>query len=46
MAQPTPSQTVGPFFHLGLKQLNRTSLVGPGVAGEQITLQGRVLDGD
>lgn len=46
MAQPTPSQTVGPFFHLGLEQLNRNVLVGPGVAGRPITVQGRVLDGD
>jgi protocatechuate 3,4-dioxygenase alpha subunit len=46
MAEPTPSQTVGPFFHLGLQQLNRNALATPNVAGERITLQGRVLDGD
>lgn len=45
MAEPTPSQTVGPFFHLGLEQLNRNNLVGPHVVGERLTLQGRVLDG-
>lgn len=44
--QGTASQTVGPFFHLGLTYLKRDNLVAPGVAGEQVTLRGRVLDGD
>lgn len=46
MGGPTGSQTVGPFFHLGLERLNRNNLAAPSVAGERITIQGRVLDGD
>jgi protocatechuate 3,4-dioxygenase, alpha subunit len=42
----TTSQTVGPFFHLGYAPLYRTELAGPGVSGERVTIQGRVLDGD
>jgi protocatechuate 3,4-dioxygenase, alpha subunit len=44
---PTPSQTVGPFFHLGLtgsRCLGR--IAGPGVDGERMSLTCRVLDGD
>ena len=41
----TPSQTVGPFFSIGLAPLNRTNLA-EGSASEQITIRGRVLDGD
>jgi len=43
---PTPSQTVGPFFHLGMDQLLNNNLAITGVAGERITVRGRVLDGD
>jgi protocatechuate 3,4-dioxygenase, alpha subunit len=42
----TTSQTVGPFFHLGCAPRYRTELAGPGVSGERVTIQGRVLDGD
>jgi protocatechuate 3,4-dioxygenase alpha subunit len=42
----TTSQTVGPFFALGLAWLNRSQLAGSGVSGERVTLAGRVLDGD
>jgi protocatechuate 3,4-dioxygenase, alpha subunit len=42
----TPSQTVGPFFHLGLDKLQNDNLVAAGVTGERITVRGRVLDGD
>lgn len=41
----TPSQTVGPFFSIGLKHMNRSSLC-EGTAGEPLTIQGTVLDGD
>jgi protocatechuate 3,4-dioxygenase alpha subunit len=41
----TPSQTVGPFFSIGLKHLNQADLA-EGIAGERITIQGSVLDGD
>jgi protocatechuate 3,4-dioxygenase, alpha subunit len=44
--QATTSQTVGPYLHIGLTWLNRDNLVGPGVTGEQVTIQGRMLDGD
>jgi protocatechuate 3,4-dioxygenase, alpha subunit len=42
----TASQTVGPYFHLGMTQLKRDNLVGPDVAGEKLTVRGRVFDGD
>jgi len=42
----TTSQTVGPFFKIGLEWLNRDNLVGEGVSGERVTIQGRVFDGD
>ncbi len=42
----TPSQTVGPFFHIGLSPLNTTELANSGVSGERVIVQGRVLDGD
>ena len=41
----TPSQTVGPFFSIGLARLNRTDLT-EGNVGERVAIQGRVLDGD
>jgi protocatechuate 3,4-dioxygenase, alpha subunit len=43
----TPSQTVGPFFHLGLTGSRWAGrIAGPGVDGERIWLTCRVLDGD
>jgi protocatechuate 3,4-dioxygenase alpha subunit len=44
--QATTSQTVGPFFKIGLQWLNRENLVEEGVSGERVTIQGRVVDGD
>jgi len=44
--QPTSSQTVGPYFSIGLNALNCDELAGPAVAGQRITIQGRILDGD
>jgi protocatechuate 3,4-dioxygenase alpha subunit len=41
----TPSQTVGPFFSIGLGWLNRADLA-EGKTGERVAIQGRVLDGD
>jgi protocatechuate 3,4-dioxygenase alpha subunit len=43
---PTPSQTVGPFFHLALDRPGWNDLTRDGPAGERITVTGRVLDGD
>ncbi len=42
----TTSQTVGPYLHIGLTWLIREDLVGAGVTGDPVTIQGRVLDGD
>ncbi len=42
----TPSQTVGPYLHIGLDWLNTTVLATKDVAGEHIVLQGRLLDAD
>jgi protocatechuate 3,4-dioxygenase alpha subunit len=44
--QATSSQTVGPYFRIGLRWLNKDNLVGEGVSGERVTIQGRVFDGD
>jgi protocatechuate 3,4-dioxygenase, alpha subunit len=44
--QATSSQTVGPFFIIGCAWLNRAEIAGPGIAGERVTIEGRVLDGD
>lgn len=43
---PTPSQTVGPFFHLGLDRPEWGDLTRDNPAGERIAIEGRVLDGD
>lgn len=43
---PTPSQTVGPFFHLALDRPDWGDLTREGAAGERIVVTGRVLDGD
>ena len=41
----TPSQTVGPYFSIGLSRRVENELVPPGTEGV-FTLSGRVLDGD
>jgi len=43
---PTPSQTVGPFLHIGLAWLTTTDLATDASAGERIVVAGSVLDGD
>src|SRR5262249_18409178 len=43
-APATASQTVGPFFRIGMEPLYATDLA-PGAAGK-VTISGRVLDGD
>jgi protocatechuate 3,4-dioxygenase alpha subunit len=43
---PTPSQTVGPYFALGLDALNNNQLSGPGIAGAAIVISGRMFDGN
>jgi protocatechuate 3,4-dioxygenase, alpha subunit len=44
--QATASQTVGPYFRIGLCWLNHDNLACEGVSGERVTIQGRVFDGD
>ncbi len=43
---PTTSQTVGPFFKIGFSHLYRVDLAGCAMPGEQVTIQGRILDGE
>jgi protocatechuate 3,4-dioxygenase alpha subunit len=40
------SQTVGPFFSIGLEHLNRNDLAVPGISGTVVTIRGQILDGD
>ena len=44
--QATTSQTVGPFFKIGLGWLYGNTLAQKNVSGERVTIQGKVLDGD
>ena len=46
MSGSTPSQTVGPFFRIGLDRMVCVQLAGPDVLGQRVVLEGRVLDGD
>jgi protocatechuate 3,4-dioxygenase, alpha subunit len=53
MPERTPSQTVGPFLHLGLapadynfRPLFAPVLAEPGLAGMHIRIEGRISDGD
>jgi protocatechuate 3,4-dioxygenase, alpha subunit len=41
----TPSQTVGPFFHIGLEPMAISNL-SSGIVGEPIEMTGRIVDGD
>ena len=44
---PTPSQTVGPYLHLGLTDARSISrIAGDGAKGNRVWLTFRVLDGD
>lgn len=42
----TPSQTVGPFFHLALDRKEWADLTRGNPMGERIVVEGRVVDGD
>jgi protocatechuate 3,4-dioxygenase, alpha subunit len=42
----TGSQTVGPYLHIGLDWLVTRDIAGKGIAGERVTVQGRLIDGD
>jgi protocatechuate 3,4-dioxygenase alpha subunit len=43
---PTPSQTVGPFFHIGLARPEWSDLTGQNPKGDRIAIAGRVVDAD
>ncbi|MEY4729637.1 MAG: hypothetical protein RL020_795 [Pseudomonadota bacterium] len=42
----TPSQTVGPFFHIGFDWLYVNDLAAAEVSGERISISGKILDGE
>ena len=42
----TSSQTIGPYLHIGMTWLVDENMAAEGVAGERITVTGRVVDGD
>jgi protocatechuate 3,4-dioxygenase alpha subunit len=44
--QATTSQTVGPYFQIGLARFYIDDLTGPGISGETIEIVGQVFDGD
>lgn len=53
MTERTPSQTVGPYLHIGLvpgaygfREIFSPVVAMPGQPGEHIRIEGRVLDGD
>lgn len=44
---PTPSQTAGPYFHLGMTDTRSVPrIAGPQTKGERVWLTCRILDGD
>jgi protocatechuate 3,4-dioxygenase, alpha subunit len=42
----TPSQTVGPFFHIGFDWLCADDFCGANISSERVTLSGKILDGE
>ena len=42
----TSSQTIGPYLHIGMRWLVDENFAAPGVAGERVTVSGRVTDGE
>jgi protocatechuate 3,4-dioxygenase alpha subunit len=53
MPERTPSQTVGPYLHLGLapadykfREVFSAVLADPGIPGTHIRIEGRILDGE
>ena len=44
--QTTSSQTIGPYLHIGLTWLITDNLAPPGVSGEKVAIEGRIVDGD
>jgi protocatechuate 3,4-dioxygenase, alpha subunit len=53
MPERTPSQTVGPYLHIGMTQgtygaheVFGSEVASPGIAGSRMRIEGRVLDGE
>jgi len=44
--ETTPSQTVGPYFSIGLGWLNRGDLTRGASSETRVTIRGRILDGE
>jgi protocatechuate 3,4-dioxygenase alpha subunit len=44
--QTTGSQTIGPYLHIGLTWLVNDELAPQGVTGENVSVEGRIVDGD
>ena len=44
--QATSSQTVGPYFRIGVEPLYQNDIAGEGALGERIEISGTVHDGD
>jgi len=44
--QATTSQTVGPYFQIGLERFYIDDLTAPGVEGKAVEIEGRLFDGD
>lgn len=42
----TSSQTIGPYLHIGMTWLVDENLAPEGVAGERVSVTGRIVDGD
>jgi protocatechuate 3,4-dioxygenase, alpha subunit len=42
----TTSQTVGPYLHIGLTPMTIENLAPAGVAGERVSVEGKITDGD
>jgi protocatechuate 3,4-dioxygenase alpha subunit len=42
----TTSQTIGPFLRIGLEWMQIEDLAPRGVAGDRVSIRGRVIDGD
>jgi protocatechuate 3,4-dioxygenase, alpha subunit len=42
----TPSQTIGPYLRIGFTALAVDAIAPSGTAGEHLTIEGRVTDGD
>jgi len=46
MSKQTPSQTVGPFYAIGLTRQPMNVMASDSTQGERIRIEGQVLDGD